>query len=45
MRGARDGRRVGSSREERIHHRQLLVKDLAVLQVLAIERVTAGKQR
>jgi hypothetical protein len=30
---------------ERIHHRQLLIKDLAMLQVLAVEGVTAGKQR
>ena len=37
---------VGSLRiKERIHHRQLFIKDLAVLQVLAVEGVTAGKQR
>jgi len=30
--------------EERIHHRQLLIEHLAMLQVLAVEGVTAGKQ-
>jgi hypothetical protein len=42
----RGGETVGSLRiKGRIHHRQLLIKDLAVLQVLAVEGVTAGKER
>jgi hypothetical protein len=39
-------RKIGYPRsEERIRHRQLLVKDLTVLQVLAVENVTPSEQR